>query len=223
MATRFSRASAAAAAVLCAASLAQAVPLYYAFAGQVIYTNLPGYPLGMDVTYVFRVDRDATGYEVDGSGAIRPQQDVFEGPDYFRDYFLADYIGGSAIPADNPAAELHESFHYGMDIMRYQDDLYSRLLGSNADPGGGDFIDIWKTGRLFADWEVGMGLLGENGVFNGPGELNGSYSSSLTLVSIGADNPLGVAAVPEPGSRALFALGLIGLGLALRRALPRRA
>jgi len=55
----------AAALILGAAARPQAVPLYYSFAGQVSYSTLSEYPLGTDVTYVFRVDRDAPGYTVD--------------------------------------------------------------------------------------------------------------------------------------------------------------
>jgi hypothetical protein len=45
-------------------------------------------------------------------------EDYVEEPDYFTKYFLADYIGGNIIPHDNPASEIKESSHYGMDIMR---------------------------------------------------------------------------------------------------------
>lgn len=212
----------AAALVLGAAARPQAVPLYYAFAGQVIYTTLPGYPLGMDVTYVFRVDRDAPGYIVDGNGNVLVQGDDVESPDYFRKYFLADFVGGNIIPTDNPASPIKESDHFGMDIMRYESELYSALNGSNSDPSGADWLSVWSGSSLFSDWQVGQSFLGEDVVLNGPGESNSSYSSSLVLASIGESNPLEVQAVPEPRSYALFALGLLGLCLSLRGPRPKR-
>jgi hypothetical protein len=206
----------AAALLLVAAARPQAVPLYYSFTGQVDYTTLSDYPLGMDVTYVFRVDRSAPGYTVDGLGQAQAMADYVEEPDYFTKYFLADYIGGSNNPSDNPASEDKESSHYGMDIMRYQDEIFSALRGSNSDAGGMDLLDIWSADALFEDWQVGMNVQGENFVQNGPGEENSTYGSSLVLASIDTRNPLEAPTVPEPSTYALFALGLVGLCLSLR-------
>jgi hypothetical protein len=211
----------AAACILLAAARPQAVPLYYSFAGQVIYSTMSDYPLGMDVTYVFRVDRDATGYTVDGQGQTQQMGDYVEQPDYFTKYFLADYIGGSIIPADNPASEYKESSHYGMDIMRYETEIFSALRGSNSDPGGFDLLDVWSADALFEDWQVGKNVLAEDFVINGPGESNSSYSSSLVLTSIDPRNPFETPSVPEPASYALFALGVLGLCMSLRGARPR--
>jgi hypothetical protein len=204
------------ASILAAAARPLATPLYYSFTGQVVYSTLSAYPLGTDVTYVFRVDRDAPGYTVDNLGQARPQEDYVEQPDYFTRYFLADYIGGSIVPADNPASETKESSHYGMDQMHYGSDIFSALRGSNSDPAGMDLLDIWSADQLFEDWQVGKSVLGENLVENEPGALNSSYSSSLVLASIDTRNPFDVPAVPEPSAYALFALGLLGLCLSLR-------
>jgi hypothetical protein len=207
--------------LLIAAVRPQAVPLYYSFAGQVVYTTLSDHPLGMDVSYVFRVDRDATGYTVDGQGQTQTLGDYVEQPDYFTKYFLADYVGGSILPQDNPASEYKESSHYGMDIMRYENEIFSALRGSNSDGSGFDLLDIWSADALFEDWQVGKHVLGENFVANGSGEPNDSYSSSLVLASIDARNPFEPQSVPEPSSYALFGLGILGLCLSLRGLRPK--
>ena len=191
------------------------MPLYYSFSGEVIYSTLPEYPLGRSVSYVFLVDREAQGYFVDGAGIAHVMDDDYETADYYRDYFLAEYLGGDIIPWDDPASSIRESSHYGMDIRRY-DELYSTVRGSNADLAGFDLLDIWSYGARFDDWTVGSGILGENFVSRG-GAPNSSYSSSLTLASISAENPLEMSTVPEPSAIALFSLGLLGLGFSLRR------
>lgn len=212
----------AAALILGAAARPQAVPLYYSFAGQVVYSTLSDYPLGTDVTYVFRVDRDATGYTVDGQGQVQPLGDDIEQPDYFRKYFLAQYVGGSAVPWDNPASEYHESDDYGMEIMRYENEIYGSLRGSNSDPSGWDMLEISSSDAFPENWQVGQRFVAEDVVFNGPGEMNSSQSAFVTLTGIGADNPFEVQSVPEPSAYALFGLGLLGLCFSLRGARPRR-
>lgn len=202
-------------AVLLFAARAQAVPLYYTFSGEVVYSTMPEYPLGRSVTYVFLVDRDAQGYVVDGAGTISMMDDYFEAPDYYQDFFLAEYVGGDIIPRDNPASLTFQSSHYGMDIRRY-DELFSAVRGSNGDPAGFDLLDIWADGSLFGDWTEGRSVLGENFVSAG-GAPNDSYSSTLVLTSIDTQNPFETGAVPEPSAIALFALGLLGIGLSLRK------
>jgi hypothetical protein len=187
-----------------------AVPVYYSFSGEVVYSTAPGYELGRTVNYTFLVDRDRQGYIVEGNGDVQPQFDDIESVDYFRKYFYAAYIGGDAMTADNPDAFLKESAYYGMDLLRY-DESFSALRGSNADMRGFDLVDIEGDGLRFGDWAVGTHLIGENFLTNPDGELNTTYSSTLTLTAITDYNPIAVANVPEPSTLALFGAGLLGL------------
>ena len=214
--------SLAAALILGAAARPQAVPLYYSFAGQVVYSTVSDYPLGTDVTYVFRVDRDAPGYTVDGQGPPQVLGDDVEQPDYFTKYFLAQYVGGSAIPLDNPQSQFHESDYYGMEIMRYESEIYGALRGSNSDLRGSDMLEISSAEAFPENWQVGQRFVAEDVIYNGPGELNSSQSAFVTLTGIGSSNPFDVQSVPEPSAYALFGLGLLGLCLSLRGARPRR-
>lgn len=192
-----------------AAMPASAVPLYYSFQGQVIYSNASAYVLGQPVSYVFLVDQSIDGHSLDGAGNVQPIGDYIEALDYFQLSFYAAYVGGDAFTSDNPLSPYRQSCFCGIDIVRY-DEVFSALRGSNGDLGGFDNLDIWSYETRFSDWTVGQSLLAENFVGNGPGELNTSYSSSMILTAITEENPM-PAAVPEPSILAFFGLGLMGL------------
>jgi hypothetical protein len=201
----------------------RAVPLYYSFSGQVIYSTVASHALGQSVRYTFLVDREGEGRTIAGDGTGRAQSDYREADDWFTDFFAAAYVGGDALRLDNPASPIKESSYYGMDQVHTGSDIFSALRGSNADMGGFDLLDIWSADTRFGDWQAGQTLLAENLVANGPGELNSSYSSMLTLTGITESNPLeSVGNVPEPPAYALFAIGLVGLCAALKGGrLPR--
>jgi len=131
-------------------------------------------------------------------------------------------VGGSAVPWDNPGSEYHESDYYGMEIMRYESEIYGALRGSNSDPRGWDMIEISSPEAFPENWQVGQQFVAEDVIFNGPGEMNSSQSGFVTLTAIGSDNPFEVQSVPEPSAYALFGLGLLGLCFSLRGDRPRR-
>jgi hypothetical protein len=198
-----------AASLLLGAAAAPATPLYYAFQGQVVYSNASEYVLGQSISYVFLVDQAIDGHSMDGDGNVQPIEDYSEALDFFRLSFYAAYVGGDAFPGDNPLSPIKESCFCGIDQV-HNDEIFSALRGSNGDLGGFDNLDIWSYETRFSDWAVGQNLLAENFVANGPGEENTSYSSSMILTSITEENPL-PAAVPEPSILAMFGMGLLGL------------
>jgi hypothetical protein len=212
------KAMAMAAAVALAPERAAAVPLYYSFDGEVVYSTVASHALGQSVHYVFLVDYDRDGYFVDGDGNIMMDGDYVEAPDYFRNSFYSEYIGGDALLEDNPLSELKETCYCGLDIRRY-DEIFGAVRGSNFDPRGFDLIDVFSYEARFPDWAVGQNVIAENLVANGFTTPNSSYSSLMTLTAITDENPMGT--VPEPSILAMFGLGLLGLGLAANRH-PRR-
>jgi hypothetical protein len=200
-----------AASLLLAMGRAPAVPLYYSFQGEVIYSTVSSHTLGQPVRYVFLVDRDVDGYTLDGEGNILPIADDVETADFYTMSFYSEYIGGDALAIDNPASPIKESCFCGVDQLHYSE-IFSALRGSNSDRSGFDLIDIFSYEKSFGEWSEGQSLLAENFVVNAEGELNSSYSSNLILASITDENPL-APAVPEPSVFALFGLGLLGLAV----------
>lgn len=193
-----------------------AIPLYYTFQGNVIYSTAASHPLGQAVDFTFLVDRDLDGHTLDGAGNQTLVQDYIETSDWYILSFHAAYLRGSALTSDNPASSIQQSWFNGVELRR-GDEIFSALRGSNFDRSGFDLIDIWSTDLDFGDWHVGQNLLGENFVSNAPGELNTSFSSALTLTSITDYDP--VEAIPEPSTLSFMGLGLLGLGAAFRKRL----
>lgn len=203
-----------AAALLLSPAPSRAIPLYYMFQGHVVHSTVPTHSLGQAVDYTFLVDRDRDGQTMDEAGNLRDIPDFFEAVDWYSLSFFASYVGGSALPSDNPASPFNESCFCGIDQL-HNDEIFSALRGSNTDPSGFDLIDIFSTEAAFGDWAVGQTLRAENFVMNAPGELNSTYSSILTITGITDANP--IAAVPEPSTFAFFGLGLLGLGALFRK------
>ena len=203
-----------AAAFLLAMGRPSAVPLYYSFSGEVVYSNIASRVPGQTVNYTFLVDRAVHGHTLDGSGAASVINDDIEAVDFFRLSFLSQYIGGDALTTDNPASPIKESSFAGVDQV-HEGEIFSAVRGSNPDPSGFDLIDIFSEDARIGDWTVGQKLRGENFVENAEGAENSDYTSQLTLVGISDINPF--PTVPEPSALALFGFGVLGMGFLARR------
>jgi hypothetical protein len=194
-------------ALLLAASMASATPVYYTFAGTVTTSNASaaGYGTGTAISYTFMVDLDAQGY-IKQYGVPYEFQDVSDANGTI-DHFLVEYVGGSALLTDyNPGSPLE--FHRGYS-QNYMTSFNSLLAGSNSDPAGADNITVSRNGT-FDLWYEGMtGFQSSN--------TNRQYNiaGAMTLVDISDVNPY--AAVPEPTTFAMMGLGLLGLGISVRK------
>lgn len=178
-------------------SASEAVPMYYTFKGEATESNYAGIGVGQQVTYTFMVDLDASAYYIEHSlRAEWPDNSQF-------DYFLVDFVAGDAIPEERVTTFWAEN-HIGVN---HADE--SRLIGANTDGYGSDAIVISGSG-VFSTWSIGKNV----GGFNFSDIFGLEVHSSLTLTSISDAPP---AAVPEPGSLALFGAGLLGLGAVATR------
>ncbi|HLP41025.1 MAG TPA: PEP-CTERM sorting domain-containing protein [Fibrobacteria bacterium] len=192
-------------ALLLAGNSALALPVY-TFAGSVTSSNYAGIRVGQGVAYCFRVDFNEMGYYYNkGYGQRLYLSELDNG--LLDEYFVADYLHGSAIPADIPREDWtwDDSF-WEFHMVAQSPTGGVAFYGSNLDRSGKDMIAITGPGYL-SEWTVGQSVSGRNTVFGWPSGEYLEVLSSLTLVAVSEDQP----AVPEPSAMALFGLGLIGL------------
>lgn len=194
-------------AILLAASMASATPVYYTFTGAITSINAPQgeYAVGNPLSYTFMVDLDAQGY-IKQYGSLFYFQDASDANGTV-DYFLVEYVGGNALPTDyNPGNPIE--FHRGIS-QNYFGTANAILAGSNFDPAGGDNINL-SHGGTFDTWYEG-----QTGFYSTNYNRQISLAGAMTLVDISTVNPY--AAVPEPSTVAMIGLGMLGLGFGARK------
>lgn len=203
-------------AAMLAAVPVSAVPLYYTFDGKACDPGHDGCD-GPQVRYVFRVDFDQEGYSTftptGGTLEIYPLHD-HTGPVFAFDSFLAEYMGGDALPGGVPLGGGIAKHYSGQAHQRsgHPEYGYGSLLGSPDQAGTGYVYVLGRT--LPSTWEEGQtGFEGRN--YEHYADSDAERVSELTLTRISADIP--PEAVPEPPAFVLAGTGLLGLALAVRR------
>lgn len=171
---------------------AQAAPIWFTFQGVIASSTLDAFPVGSPIEYILMVDRDLPG------GYVHHEQAF---PILGEDFF---YVENAGLLPGGLGRFYSDKAYYGFEKTDGAESLV-QLNGGDPfyyeNPGSGDRTTSIRisTDKSMDSWEIGQeGFLGS--VFP-----TSEFDSELRLTGISRTNP----AVPEPGTLALFGLGLI--------------
>ena len=197
---------------------ANALPLYITVEGAVNQSSATsGYSINDDVSAVFMIDKDQTGYRIDDSGNRINYSDYYysrTGLTHKIDYYLSEYIGGDCLAVD-PESSSGVSFHFASEDVRITTRYtqhYNGLNGNNdsAPPVNSANARLYRSSMSASSSFFEYNLNDQFMLYSRDGH-DDYITANVVITALSDTNPLEAAPVPEPASMFLLGSGILCL------------
>ncbi len=199
---------------------AYATPVYLTFEGDITSSNSSSTitsPSAGAATIVIMADLAAPGHKIVNGTNV--DMSSYNQPGYYN-YFQADYVSSPTFTG-GAGNVINYDYSYGFEVdpAYYGEQGYIFVVSPTDQSTFYNYVEITNVSSGYTSFSVGQTYTGEG--YAQDYTSNGSkWLGTFTLTDISDTSP---AAVPEPGTLALFGMGMIGLAGAARWRKTRKA